>query len=572
MSQFKKRWAGFLFIINIFFAPLVFAEEATQVLPEKTLTIGISQEFASLNPIINQMVASTYILGLVYRPLVTLDADWQWKAKIAKEIPTLENGQAKLIEENGQKKILATWEIKENVKWGDGTPVTVADFQLGWEVGKSPNVAMGEKETFTQVEEILPDPQNPRRFTLKFAKAQYDHNFLPQFFLLPSHLEKSVWEKTKNETGAYEKQTLYSTDPTDPGLYNGPYVVQEIKMGSHVMLKPNPHFYGKKPKIQKIIIKLIQDTSTIEANLLSGTIDMICELGLNFDQAASLEKRIEQDPALKERFKVSFFDSVTYEHIDLNLRNPILKDLNVRRALLLSVDRQKLVDAMFGGRQKVALHDIHPMDPYYTDDVTRYNYDPAKAATLLEASGWKMGAEGYRTKNGERLSFQIMTTAGNKTRELVQIFLQNEWKKIGIELKIKNEPARVYFGETVRKAQYPHLAMYATMSAPDSPPRSSLYSKNIPTAENSWSGQNSGGWANEIADRVFEAVYYEFDFDKRKELMKQLQQVYVDEVPVMPLYLRADIVVLPTRLKNYRVTGHQFYSTEEAEDWELSEP
>lgn len=558
----------FLKIVAILSFMLVGAK--SMALSNEQITIGIGQEFESMNPIIQQMAASRYISQMLGHTMVTLGKDWKWTCLLCTEWPTLENGLAKIIEEGGKKKIVVSWEVKAGAKWGDGTPVTGNDFRLGWEIGSSPNVAVGEKQIYTNVEELTVDPVNPKKFITKYRDAQYDFaKNLSQFYPIPAHIERSVWEKTKNEVEAYEKQTSFSTNPLLPGLYHGQYLLKEIKLGSHVTLEPNPHFYGTAPSIKKIVVKLIPDTATLEANLLSGTIDMICEMGLKFDQALALEKRIKQDPALNNKFEVVFKDGVIYEHIDLQLNNPLLKDVRVRKVLLYSINRDKLTQALFENRQKKALEYFHPADPYYTEEVEQYNYDTVKAETLLDEAGWKKAPDGYRYKDGQKLSFSIMTTAQDKTRELVEVFLQSEWKKVGVEVSIKNEPARVFFGETVRKGKYPSMALFAWTSSPDNPPRSILHSENIPTQKNAYSGQNSGSWINAEADKLMVDVYREFDINKRKEMMKKLMQIYMAEVPTLPLYMRAEIAVLPRALKNISVTGHQFYSTYWVEDWKM---
>lgn len=533
----------------------------------KELRIGIAQEFESLNPVIHQMVASGYIGDMVTHHLDAANAKWEWECHLCVEIPTLENGKAKLIEEGGVKKILVEWEIKSNAKWADGTLITAKDVILGWQVGSSPNVAVGEKEIYTDIEAITPDPANPQKFTMKYSKVKYDFNRLGTFYILPDHVEKAVWEKTKNTPGEYEKQTKYTTEPTNLGLYSGPYKIVELQLGSHVIVEPNPHFYGEPAKIKKIIFKLIPDTATLEANLLSGTIDVISELGLKLDQALAIEKRIARDPVLSQKFKVLYREGTTYEHIDLNLKNPLLQDVRVRQALVYAIDRDKLTQALFEGKQKKALHDRSPLDAYFTEDVVQYTYDPTKAAALLDEAGFKKGQDGYRYKDGQKLSFPLMTTAQDKTRELVQVFLQNEWKKAGIDITIKNEPARVYFGETVQKAKFPAMAMYAFVSTPDDPPRSTMHSSQIPTEDNAYNGQNRTSWSNPVADKNLENLYVEFDASKRKEMMKAVLTEYTREVPVIPLYFRVDIAVVPTNLKGFELTGHQFYSTKHANDW-----
>ena len=105
-------------------------------------------------------------------------------------------------------------------------------------------------------------------------------------------------------------------------MYNGPYVVSELKLGSHVTFTANKYFYGKQPSIKKVIFKLIPNTGTLEANLRSGTIDMVSPIGFEFDQALAFEKRIKADNL---PYNMNFKPGVTYEHIDLNLVWPHFK-------------------------------------------------------------------------------------------------------------------------------------------------------------------------------------------------------------------------------------------------------
>lgn len=534
------------------------------------LKIGISQEFETMNPLIMTMSASAYMYRMVGRSLVNLTPEGKWVAQLAKEIPSLEKGTAKIIEEGGKKKITAVWEIVEAAKWGDGKPVICEDFITSRMIATSPTVSVGEKEQWTQVEKIEIDPKNPKKCTFKYEKAKWDFYQLAQFFPVPTHLEKAIFDKYGKQKEGYEKNSNYVRAATNPGLYNGPYVISEVKLGSHVAFSPNPHFYGKKPNIQKIIVKLIPNTGTMEANLRSGTIDMISVLGLDFDQALAFDKKAKAE---KLAYDVHFVPSVTYEHIDLKLDNPILKDVRVRKALVYSINREDLVKALFEGKQQVAIHNVSPKDPWYTADpsvITLYRYSKREAGKLLDEAGWKMGADGYRAKDGKRLSFNFQTTAGNKTRELVQVYLQNQWKQAGIEVLVKNEPARVFFGDTMSKRKFEGLALFAWVSSPENSPRSTVSGKAIPTAANGWSGQNFHGWNNPQVEKDLDALDLEFDAKKRAVLVHNILKAYTDEVPVLPLYYRSDISVTPKNLKNYKMSGHQFYETNNIEDWNLN--
>lgn len=551
------------------FAVLFASTSALAAPTNKELKIGISQEFENMNPIIMTMVASTYMRSMTVRSLTVIDEKLRWVPMLAKEIPSLEKGTAKIVDVGGKKKLVATWEILDKASWGDGKPVVCDDFAFTLKVAASPKVAVGEKETYTQVEKIEWDPKTPKKCIFTYEKAKWDFYQLGNFVPVPKHLEEPVWNKYGAEKEGYEKNSLYVKNPTNPGLYNGPYVVTDVQLGSHVAFAPNPHFYGEAPKIQKIIVKLIPNTGTMEANLRSGTIDMISTLGLAFDQALAFDKKVKSDGL---PFVVRIDPSITYEHIDLNLDNPILKDIRVRKALMYSLNRDDLVKSLFDGKQQVALHSVSPRDPWYTADakyVTTYRYSKREAQKLLDEAGWKLGADNIRAKDGKRLQISFITTAGNKTRELVQTYLQEQWKQVGIEILIKNEPAKVFFGETTSKRKFPGMVMYAWVSSPENNPRSTYHSKSIPTDKNGFSGQNYPGWVNPNVDKLVDAMDVEFNAAKRKELSSEMQKYYTADLPVIPLFYRSDISVAPKNLKNYVPTGHQFYETNAVERWTL---
>jgi len=236
--------------------------------------------------------------------------------------------------------------------------------------------------------------------------------------------------------------------------------------------------------------------------------------------------------------------------------------------LLYAIDRQSLSRQLFGGHQPVADTNVNPLDWVHTDDIPKYPFDPKQAARLLDDAGWTQRRAGVRhNAKGEPLRLEIMTTAGNRSRELVEQVLQSQWKAAGIDVRIKNEPARVFFGRTVTERRFTGLAMFAWYSAPESVPRTTLHSSHIPTAENNYAGQNYTGFKNAEVDAILEAIEVELDRDKRLVLWHRLQTIYATELPVLPLYFRADPYVLPKWLKGVTPTGHQFPSPFWVEDW-----
>jgi peptide/nickel transport system substrate-binding protein len=522
------------------------------------LVIGLSQFPSTFHPSIDAMAAKSYILNMTTRPITTYDKDWKLICMLCTELPTIENGLA--VPEKtpeGKDGIAVTYTLQSEARWGDGIPVSTKDILFSWQAGRHPQSGYGDTETFRSIYKV--DVKDEKTFTLHFDKLTYEYNAINSLEVLPAHLEESKFA----DAVAYKTRTTYDTDTTNKGLYFGPYRIVDVVSGSHVTLEPNPTWYGKKPFFKNITVRAIENTAALEANLLSGGIDMIAgELGLTIDQGLALEKR------QGNRFDFVYKPGLIYEHIDLNLDNPILKDQRVRKALLYALDRETLAKELFGGRQPVADTFVNPLDWVFDKDVLHYPYDPKKAAELLDAAGWKTLRAGVRVNDkGEKLSFELMSTAGNRSRELVEQVLQNQWKKSGIEIRIRNQPARVFFGETMTQRKYEAMGMFAWVSSPESGPRTQLHSTAIPTPENNFAGQNYTNYRKPEMDELIDAMEVELDRDKRALMWKRIQHIYADELPVLPLYFRADIHVWPKWLAGIEPTGHQYYSSLWVENW-----
>ena len=522
-----------------------------------SLAIGITQFPATLNPNIDAMVAKSYVLAMAVRPFTAYDAEWKLVCLLCTELPSLENGLAVPVDlPEGGRGLKLTYTIRPDATWGDGVPVTTADVLFTYEVGRNPQSAVSDAELYRRITRI--DVKDGKTFTLHLNKLTFDYAAINGFVLLPAHIERPAFA----EPAQYRIQTRYATDPTNPGLYNGPYRIAEVATGSHVALEPNPHWAGPPVPFRRVTVRTIENTAALEANLLSGTIDMIAgELGLALDEALAFDKRHGRD------FQVIYKPGLLFEHIDVNLDHPALSDRRVRQALLFGLDREAISRSLFAGRQPVADSLVNPLDPGFSAETPRYPHDPKRAAALLDEAGWRLRPDGLRANaDGQTLALELKTTAGNRTRELVQQVIQSQWRKIGVDLRLKNEAARVLFGETMRRRRF-ELAMYAWSSAPESVPRSTLHSSEIPTDANRFAGQNAPGFKNAEMDRLIDALEVELDPDKRKAMWAELQRLYATELPSLPLYFRTDTFVLPKWLSGVRPTGNQSPTTLWITDW-----
>ncbi len=523
------------------------------------LVIGMTQYPSSFNPNIGSMLAKTLVENMTSRPITAYDPDWKLVCLLCTELPTLENGRA-VIEEYaaGKRGIAVTYTLRPDIKWGDGTPVTTRDVAFTMEVGKHPQSGVAAAEGYRRIRKL--DIRDDHTFTFHVDRVTFEYASVGDFRLLPAHIERPVFEASPAE---YRNKSKYETDTTNAALWFGPYRIARTVPGASIELERNPAWPGKAPQFKRIVFRIVENTAALEANLLSGSVDyVIGELGLSLDQALAFEKRH------KDRFDVVYKPGLVYEHIDVNLDNSLLADRRVRQALLHGINREAISQRLFDGKQPVAHSSINPLDPMYSPGARHYAYDAAAARKLLDEAGYSDIRGGIRhNAKGERLTIELATTAGNRIREQVQQVLQSQWKQLGIDVRLKVEPPRVFFGETVRKRRYGGLAMYAWVSAPQSVPRTTLHSEEIPDESNGWSGQNSGGYRNPDMDRVLDAAEIELDAGKRKALFAEIQRIYTEDLPALPLYFRTDAFVFPKQLKGVRPTGHLNASTLWVEEW-----
>ncbi|MGD9884182.1 MAG: peptide ABC transporter substrate-binding protein [Reyranella sp.] len=529
------------------------------------LVLGMNQSPGTWNPLISAMLAKSLISNMTARPLTAYDANSRLVCLACTELPTIENGKARVIDlpddgkGGGKKGIEIDFELRD-LRWGDGVPVTAKDVAFTIDVGKHPLSGVASSEAYRRILKF--DAKDERRFTLTIDRVTYDYNAMG-LSLLPAHIEKPIFDANPAE---YRNKTAYDTDSTNPGLAFGPFRKVEIVPGSRVTLERNQTWTGQAPHFKRIVIKIFENTASLEANLLSGNIDYaLGELGLSLDQTLAFEKRH------KAKYDFIYKPALIYEHIDTMLDNKLLADRRVRQAILMAIDRKAISDKLFEGKQPVAEGPISPLDPMFSPAARRYPFDPAAARKLLDEAGFTEVRNGVRhNSQGERLSIDMTTTAGNRVRELVAQVIQSQLRQVGIELRIKTDPPRI-FSESLNRRQFTGLAMFAWVQSPGGVPLTILKSTEIPSAANGWSGQNYSGYRNADMDKALDNAERELDAQKRRAFFADIQRLYAEDLPVLPLFFRVDPFVIPKQLKGVAPTGHLNSSTLWIEQWRWEE-
>ncbi|NTY01252.1 peptide ABC transporter substrate-binding protein [Deinococcus sp. JMULE3] len=533
-----------------------------------SLVVGTSQEPPNIyDPwSTNNLAITSEINGYMGAGLTYQDDNGETKADIATRVPTLGNGDYKVVKDSKGDVIRnsVTYTIRKDAKWSDGTPIKVADFQFWLKLENDDRVPVPDRDPWDRAKITVNDADT---FTITFEPP---YLFADQVSpgMAPSHVMSAAWNafdaKTKNEKDAkvineeWKKFIAsFTTARNLPKVVAGPFKPTAWRTGNSLTMTRNPVYWNqpKNPEnyVQTVTYRFIPNTNTLKVNILSGQLDAVSAVGLTFDQGVDLSRNE------RSKYKTYFVPGAVWEHIDINARGQRAKDLDLddprmRQALLYAIDRDALTKALFQGKQAVSNSWIGPVSKLYKKDVNDYNLNVARAKQLFAALGWTPGSDGILQKAGKKLSLNFSTTSGNSTRERVQQILQAQWKAVGVQVNIQNYPASVIFGpDFLSKGESGKwdMAMYAWSNNPVFEEGNLWKSDGIPTAANGYSGQNNPGWKNAEYDKLYEQAKVEFNQADRIKLFDRMQAIWNAEVPALPLYFRVNVYTKVPGLVNY---------------------
>ncbi|MFZ0575840.1 MAG: ABC transporter substrate-binding protein, partial [Candidatus Cybelea sp.] len=275
------------------------------------------------------------------------------------------------------------------------------------------------------------------------------------------------------------------------------------------------------------IYKILPDQNTEETQLQTHEIDMLAlGTGMKWPQYALLAA----DPA--NGLIATRVDSFLFTHVDFNLRHPIVSDRNVRIALAYATNRPEVISKLLHASARAAETDQSPVLSWaFTNDVAHYPYDPQKARTTLDADGWKVGPDGVRVKNGQRLEFTFSTQTESNYGKALQTYLQREWRDIGVQADIKNYPASQFFDNSsngILQGGHYDVAVLGWLGAAD-PDDSAIYSSENMAPH----GLNSMFWDNPVATAAMNDALSTVDQARRKRDYVVVQQQLTKDVPTI---------------------------------------
>ncbi|MEJ2720410.1 MAG: peptide ABC transporter substrate-binding protein [bacterium] len=506
--------------------------------------IGVQQEPEKLSEILNSTAINNLIGNLIFSRFVKYDDRLRLVPDIIETIPTVENGGV------SPDHLTYTYTLKPGARWHDGEPVTSDDVRFTFNIIMDPAVNVESREGWDAVESVeTPDPR-----TVVFRLRHTFPDFVSETFfdepILPKHILASERGKRFN-TSPYHHAPVGS----------GPFVFKEWVPGSHIILTRSDSFYGEGPYLDEIVFKFIPDENTLLVQLKTGEIDIYDNADVNF------LGQLRTIPGVT----VHMTPTMMYEHIDLNLENPILSDRRVRQALALATDKKAIAEAVYDGVVEVAHLDEYPSSKYYSASAAaKLGYNPLEARRLLRDAGWTDGdGDGILERDGRKLSLTISSTSGRINREQTELVLKSQYAEVGIDLQIRNYNSTVLYGSYeengILKRGTFDLAMYAWLSSPEPATKKDLYSSDtIPP-----NGQNHPRIRNAELTRLLADGANEVDAGRRIGIYQQIDEILVTEVPVIPLFWYTAVDACTKRLVNYAPNPTQSSDTWNANTWYL---
>lgn len=382
---------GLVLLTNMLFAGCGDTVEAAS--NEKILVYG-SGDYSSINPALYE---HGEINSLIFSGLTAHDS----KNKI---IPSLAESWTLDKATNAY-----TFKLRNDVKWHDEKPFTAEDVKFTLNTIMNPDNASEIASNYEDISKIEVLDTVTLKITLKAPNvAMLDYLTIG---ILPQHL--------------LEGKNIATDEFNRFPIGTGPYKMESWDKGQSISLVKNKDFYVKEPQIDKIIFKIVEDSTARALQLKSKELDLA--------QVTPHDAKQFND---NMKFIVHYMTTSDYRGIMYNFNNPFFKEnREIPNALSYAIDRNAILNSVLLGHGKVAYSPLQAGE-YNNPNIEKFDYNPAKTKELLENAGWKLGKDGIYAKNGKKLSFTINCKAGDQVRADMANICAQQFKAVGVEMKV----------------------------------------------------------------------------------------------------------------------------------------
>jgi len=505
----------------------------------KSVTGAWTQEPDNITPYYTQMSYAVWIAQLTSVGLAEWDENGNFVPELAAEVPTAENGGVSPDD------LTITWKLKPCLFWSDGEPITSADVKYTWESVMNPANAPLSRVGYEKIASI--ETPDETTVVVKFSELYPPWQTL---FTQGSNNSGSILPKhiLEGQTGLESNAFIHN-----PNVGSGPFVITEWVPG-HMTLLPNPNFFAGRPKLDRIQIKFVPDPETALAALQTGDVDWYPGFSEgDIGTLSALEPAVHLLVVPNPEWEHYFFNLGTTAGVDGKGKADVdgfcpFKDVRVRKAITLGINRQAFIDSLLSGMTVVPATQW-PGTEWTNTSLKPDVYNPVAAETLLDEAGYMKGADGIRAGkcNGKdvKLSFNFETTT-EQTHVDIALAVQSDLAKIGIEFKPILTPVGPFFASYSDGGNLPSgkfdMAGYTAGFYPD--PMTGVfdsYSCDAVADKDNPSGVSNYLLCDPRLDEMLTAVNASADPILRKAALDAVQKYIYDNYYVIMMYQRANI-------------------------------
>lgn len=490
------------------------------------LRIGSYEELDNLNPILTTELFVSDVCQLLYSGLIDYDDNGEPIPDVALAVPSLANGG---IAADGK---TITYHLRHGVTFSDGVSLTSADVKFTWQQIVNPNNNVSTRYPYDDVASLdTPDPYTVV-VHLKTPLSPFVGFFMRNGFngsILPKHLLDKY---------ADLNHVPFNLAPVG----SGPFTIAKYEPAVLLLLRANPHYWRGPPKLSAIEYHIIPNQNTLFTEVAGHQVDFY------FDAPEVQYAQLKATPGIR----VTARPTQTFEHISFNCERPPLDDVRVRKAIAYAIDWKKLADTVYLGLGAPGMADIAPSSWAYDASVQPYPFDPDRARALFAQAGWKPNADGVLSKDGVPLSLTITTVAGVTSRAKAEERIQQDLRRIGIDLTVRNAQANMLFatygmGGMFARGKF-DIGLYAwTYSVPEPDNTQTLGPDQVPPV-----GQNYTFCRDALIGEYQKAARTSYDRAVRRAYLVKMQHREYDIVPRHTIIWRANIDAVNTDMKNFK--------------------
>ena len=489
-------------------------------------------DVSSLNPFFATEGNAPAYNELTMAELVRFDERGNPIPELITEIPTRANAG---ISKNGK---TITYHLRHNVRWSDGQPFDASDVMYSIAVAKDNSNNIYIRDPWDRIVSVTA----PDKYTVALHLKEPYATFIEDYFSTES--TSCVLPKHVLGPGTQINQAPYNSLPV--GI--GPFRYAAYNRGDSVVMEANPYYGRGRPKLHKVIYKLITDQNTLMTQLTTGEIALWPAIN------GPLADRAKALPGKKWTTWLSYFMGGVY----FNVTRPQVSDPVVRRALRLATDRDTLFDKVVHRNGVLTESAIPRTTPDYLD-LPLTKLDPAAAVRMLDADGWKLGPDNLRHKNGITLNLELAIPSGYQPSEIFAAILKEDWAKIGVGVSIHMWSTPQFFapyssGGVLQTGRF-DAALFSASLGPVFANINGVYDcASIPPH-----GANGDRYCNHEVDALNDRYLHSYDARVRHQAAAEMQRIIDNDVPGVVIYERTYLSVYDERLAGYHPNSFSFW-------------